>query len=218
MRAFSGRSGSIPVLLVIGAAALLALTALWWLTQFDPVIRDAIRPWRTAWMLAVMSGVTFFGQGWVLGAIGALAAAIGYWSHHRRLVRPGLVSIAALIVSGLVNWVLKVGLGRPRPRFVDDGVIEWSISLVSGHHSFPSGHTVSAFAFAVVFAAWRPSWRPAFFAGATAIALSRVVLDAHFFSDVVAGALVGAAAGWGSVVVAARRWPESGDAATRTTR
>ena len=218
MRAFSGRFGSIPVLLVIGAAALLVFTALWWLTQFDPLIREAIRPWRTAWMLAVMSGVTFFGLGWVLGVISALAAAIGYWSHRRRLVRPGLVAIAALSASGLVNWVLKVGLGRPRPRFVDQGVVEWSTSFVSGHHSFPSGHAVSAFTFAVVFAAGRPSWRPALFAGATAIALSRVVLDAHFFSDVVAGALVGAAVGWGSVVVAARRWPESGDAATRTTR
>ncbi|MBI3608456.1 MAG: phosphatase PAP2 family protein [Nitrospirae bacterium] len=211
---FSGRSGSTPSPLLIGAAALLVIAGLWELIQLDPFIRDAIRPWRTPWVLAVMSRVTFFGQGWVLGAIGAVVAAIGYRFRRRVLVRMGVVSIAALITSGLADRVLKIAFGRPRPRLVDDGVVEWSTSLVSGHHSFPSGHAVSAFTLAVVFAAWRPSWRPALLTAATAIALSRVVLDAHFFSDVVAGALVGAVVGWGVVVLAARRWPEPGATST----
>ncbi len=191
---------------------------LWGLIQLDPFIRAAVRPWRTPWVLAVMSGVTFFGQGWVLGAIGACVAAIGYWLRRWPFVRLGMVSIAALIASGLVDRVIKIALGRPRPRLVDEGVVEWSASLASGHHSFPSGHAVSAFTFAVVFAVWRPSWRPALLAAAAAVALSRVVLDAHFFSDVVAGALLGAAVGWGVVVVTARRWPKPDDAPAKTPR
>jgi len=39
------------------------------------------------------------------------------------------------------------------------------------------------------------------------IALSRVVVDAHFVSDVVAGGLLGWATGRLALMVADRRWP-----------
>src|SRR3954452_9792620 len=67
--------------------------------------------------------------------------------------------------------------------------------------SMPSGHSTTAFAVAVAFGALFPRARWALWAYAGLIALSRVVIAAHFPSDVIAGALVG---GIGALLV--RNW------------
>ena len=57
--------------------------------------------------------------------------------------------------------------------------------------SFPSGHTTSAFAAACALGYMRPEWRRPLLAGAVLIGLSRILVGAHFPSDVVAGAILG---------------------------
>ena len=62
--------------------------------------------------------------------------------------------------------------------------------------SFPSGHTAASFA--AVFAlkaAGSPLWKPAL-AAAVVMAFSRLYLYVHWPSDVLGGALLGAACGW----------------------
>ena len=61
--------------------------------------------------------------------------------------------------------------------------------------SFPSTHAASAFAFAAALGGRAPRLRAALFAGATVVAASRLVLEEHYATDVVAGALLGAAVG-----------------------
>jgi membrane-associated phospholipid phosphatase len=57
--------------------------------------------------------------------------------------------------------------------------------------SFPSGHTCLAFATAATLAIMIPRWRPAFYALASVVAVERVVENAHYVTDVLAGAAVG---------------------------
>ncbi|GAA2514888.1 phosphatase PAP2 family protein [Streptomyces gobitricini] len=64
--------------------------------------------------------------------------------------------------------------------------------LVVGRYSFPSSHAASAAAAAVAFAAVRPGTRWAGAPVAAAMCLSRLVMGAHYPTDVVAGALLGA--------------------------
>jgi membrane-associated phospholipid phosphatase len=192
---------------------LLVVGGLWALVQVDPFVRAAVLEWRTPATLEVMSRVTWLGEGWQLGVVGVMVAGIGYATRRWVMVKPGLASVPAMIASGLVVRIMKVAFGRPRPRVVDHGLLEWGPSLVSGHNSFPSGHAGTAFAFAAVFSAWIPMGRPFFYAGAVVIALSRIVVDAHFLADVVAGALVGWIVGRAVVVMVARRWPERGASA-----
>jgi membrane-associated phospholipid phosphatase len=59
-------------------------------------------------------------------------------------------------------------------------------------HSFPSGHTATAFAGAVVLAALVPRLRIAWFALACLIGYSRLYNGVHYPTDVAAGALLGA--------------------------
>ena len=68
--------------------------------------------------------------------------------------------------------------------------------------SFPSGHTAASFA--AVFAlrtAGSPLWKPAL-AAAVVIAFSRLYLYVHWPSDVLGGALLGAAVGWAGAKLA----------------
>ena len=65
----------------------------------------------------------------------------------------------------------------------------------NSHDSFPSGHASAAFTVATVESAIHPAQGPFWFAGATAIGLSRIRLNRHHPQDVVAGALLGTVVG-----------------------
>ncbi len=195
----------------LAVSAALAIGGVWAsIALLDPSVRGAVRAWRTPAVVDAMAWLTRIGEGWVLGVAAAVVAVLGYALVRRALVRTGLGGILALILSGLIVRVIKIGFGRPRPGLVDRGVVEWGPSLAASHHSFPSGHAASAFALAAVLGARWPAGRPIFYAGAVAISASRVVLDAHFFSDVLVGALVGWLVGRFIAAEAARRWPEDG--------
>ena len=105
-------------------------------------------------------------------------------------------SVACSLVLDLVscNLLLKPLIGRIRP-FAVNTAVELLVKAPLDA-SFPSGHTAASFA--AVFAlktAGSPLWKPAL-AAAVVIAFSRLYLYVHWPSDVLGGALLGAAVGW----------------------
>src|SRR5579863_8073049 len=94
-----------------------------------------------------------------------------------------------LIVGELVKWT--AGRGRP---FVGGQANAFNFTPFVGteaHASFPSAHSITAFALAFAVAAVWPRLRGLAIAYALLIALTRLVLLAHHPSDVVAGATIG---------------------------
>ena len=71
----------------------------------------------------------------------------------------------------------------------------WADLLPPDQFSFPSGHSITAFACAVPLSFFYPVFAAWFFFCALSIAASRVILGLHFLSDVLAGCLLGAALG-----------------------
>lgn len=177
------------------------------MTRLDPLFREAIAPWRTSAVRAVMEWVTLFGQGWVLGAAALGVAFLASRLGRPELIRAGLVAVPALIVSGLLSRVIKILVARPRPSAAAGALDSWWPSFAAAYNSFPSGHATSAFTVAAVFALVAPSGRWWLYLAAGVIACSRVAVDAHYVSDVVAGGLLGWATGRLAMVVADRRWP-----------
>ena len=62
--------------------------------------------------------------------------------------------------------------------------------------SFPSGHSITAFAIAVPIGLFYPELRVPLLLVAASIAASRIVLGMHFLSDVLAGSALGAVLGY----------------------
>jgi membrane-associated phospholipid phosphatase len=104
------------------------------------------------------------------------------------------VSVAG---AGLINNLIKFLVGRSRPlRFDQDGTLTFTpFAFDAIHYSFTSGHATNITAVVVaLLLIIRPS-RPlvvALIAAAALIWLSRVVVRAHFPSDVIGGIAVGA--------------------------
>lgn len=95
----------------------------------------------------------------------------------------------AVAVNGGYTFGLKAAVGRERPNKADK-------------HSFPSGHTSNAFALAAVLDGHysKKVAIPAYFV-ASLVGLSRMRLNAHWLSDVVAGATLGQLVGMAVVRV-----------------
>jgi undecaprenyl-diphosphatase len=146
-----------------------------------------------------MVALTVLGSGWTALLLLPLLGP----ASTRRLA--GTLALAILAQAVWV-WAVKLAVGRVRPWIA----LGLPAPLGAPHDgSFPSGHAsgsfcVAAFVAVVLPAVWpAPAWRvrlvsAAALALAGMIALSRVYLGAHFPSDVLAGALTGAAFGAGA--------------------
>lgn len=105
------------------------------------------------------------------------------------------LAVVALAATNLVVEILKRVVGRVRP----DG------DHNRANAAFPSGHSASAFTLALVCV--RRWGKAAWFMWllAAIVAFSRIWLNRHWFSDVVAGAVIGLVCTW-AVVRVADRW------------
>ncbi|MCB1071837.1 MAG: phosphatase PAP2 family protein [Chlamydiia bacterium] len=89
--------------------------------------------------------------------------------------------------------VFKILFGRARPEiFLKKGIygfhgLEWN----HHYHSFPSGHTLTAFTLATSLSYIFPRFRVLFYSLATLLSLSRPLLLDHYLSDVIATASIG---------------------------
>lgn len=136
-----------------------------------------------------------------LGQEAGVALFAGAWMVGRASGRPEWVALgqdgleASLIASVLMVPTMKSLSGRSRPR--ESHSVEGRPALFGDGQSFPSGEAAQAFALASVLASHARS-RPArvvAYVAAGLLAAHRIVVDAHWTSDVVAGALVGSAIG-----------------------
>ncbi len=87
--------------------------------------------------------------------------------------KPSLKLFLALIVTSLITIVLKVLIGRERPNYLS--------------HSFPSGHSGLSFTPIIFLKRFKIFW----IIIACYIAISRIYLNQHYSSDVIAGAIIG---------------------------
>jgi len=100
---------------------------------------------------------------------------------------------ASVALSGIIADIIKPIFGRARPVELEKDNF-YGFHPGNFHYTFnslPSGHATTAFAVAFALGALKPSWRPWLLIYAVALALSRVMVNAHFCSDVVGGAAVG---------------------------
>lgn len=134
----------------------------------------------------------------------AVALLLGIY--HRRHWQGALALVTSAALVGLLYSVIKWIAGRHRPgKEPGQAIAPFAFHPFSHGFAgiwrepalcFPSGHSSLAFATAMCLALLLPRWRWAFFVIAAITAAERVLENAHYLSDVVAGAGLGIGTAW----------------------
>jgi undecaprenyl-diphosphatase len=162
------------------------------------------------WIVSFFDDITDYGKsGWFLWPLGLLFIALAalppvLTRFSQRVLAAIMVRVGflftAIAVPGLFVTIVKRMIGRARPM-VGGTLDPYLFSPFAWHAAFaglPSGHATTAFAVLVAFGTLWPRARTILLIYALLIAMSRVMVNAHYPSDVFAGALVGMA---GAVLV-----------------
>jgi undecaprenyl-diphosphatase len=117
-------------------------------------------------------------------------------AHGHRHAAWRRAAMAAVLSAGLalaIGKVISEIVDRARPFVADPG----GVHLFSHHAadpSFPSDHATAAFAIAVAIVLRKPAWGAFALAAAIILSVGRVAIGVHYPSDILAGAVLGAAA------------------------
>lgn len=125
--------------------------------------------------------------------------ALGFATEDKEMKDTALLTGEAVVDATILSTALKSATGRVRPADISPragfGDSFWEGKNGLGSGSFPSGHTITAFAAATVISrryGHHHRWVPfAAYGVAAAVGMSRLSLNAHFASDVFMGAVLG---------------------------
>lgn len=195
----------------------LATSSLWLLAATVVLVLALIPldPWLSQGAQRLPDGVVAFNRTitdfgtfrWMIYGSGLLAV-LAYVLHHIRhgartltASRIGLYFLLTTGTSSALVHLVKLLVGRGRPElFGEHGAYALNpFAFDNLFHSFPSGHSAAVGAFFGAFAMLAPRLRPLFLLGALTIGVSRVVVGAHYPSDVAAGLLIGL---WSAIALA----------------
>jgi membrane-associated phospholipid phosphatase len=124
----------------------------------------------------------------------------------------------ATAVAGVAAITVRAATGRTRPsNKIEQGWFgpyhdgQWA-AFRHSYSSFPSGHTATAVAFAasLTYVARRWGWLSLFWM--MGVGWSRICLESHYFSDVIAGSIFGLVTAW--LVLRGFGWPRMGEEST----
>jgi membrane-associated phospholipid phosphatase len=142
---------------------------------------------RKEWLDHSMPAASALGDGLIEFAGAALASRYG----DERMKRTSAVAMQALVVSAIWAQAFKFAAWSNRPYINDQSHKFFDYSQDST--GFPSGHSFSAFAVAEVYGDEYGRWIS--YPLAALVAYSRVYVQDHWPSDVVAGSILGVVVG-----------------------
>lgn len=149
--------------------------------------------YHLSWIDYFFISYTYLGDG-----LFALLLVVIFFLKGRK--KFAIILLLAFSSTGIITQVIKPIVHSLRPEtyffphrlpfFIDD-------VIHAGNNSFPSGHTVTAFAVATVLALYTVNrwYHLALLILAILVGFSRIYLSQHFFTDVLAGSLLGVTGG-----------------------
>jgi undecaprenyl-diphosphatase len=161
------------------------------ITKGDYSVMHRANNWKAPrWVRLYVLSATRGGDGWLWYAMGLAILVLGGKTRFEALGAAALSSALSVLLFSR----LKRLTGRRRPCHIEQHC--WATLLPPDQFSFPSGHTMTAFAVAIPLSLFYPTLAIGLLFCALSIAMSRILLGMHFLSDVVAGALIGTGLGY----------------------
>lgn len=182
--------------------------------EFDLSVFQWIQSIQNDFLDALMVGITSVGNAGTVFII--LGFVLLFTKKYRKA---GLTVLLALIVMLLCNDLfLKEFFARIRPFNLFESDPEkyavWGTQYVypdlvykPSSYSFPSGHSASAFAAAFAFLWYDRKWGIPTTIFSTVMAFSRIYVQAHYCTDVLAGVITGAISALIAVLIAKYLFP-----------
>jgi len=192
------------ILLVLVAAAVVFAAF-----QVDAPVRAAIvegqgKGWKKTAEYRFHAATRKLGDWPPLMLAAALAMAFARWRGSRRWTHLLAAAMIASTLAGILVNASRLTTGRTRPRASPQieqgfyGIRHEGKNLIgnSAFNSFPSGHTATAFGFAMAVIFLSPLWGLLVLAGAVVVAWSSLAIGAHHPSDIVVSILLSSAVAW----------------------
>jgi undecaprenyl-diphosphatase len=156
----------------------------------DHRLMRRVHRWRAPrWFRILMIVMTRLGDGWLWYSLGLILVFFG-GAHRFAAIGAAL---SAALAGIFLFQTLKRTSRRKRPCEVEPHC--WAAVLPPDKYSFPSGHSITAFAITFSLGLFYPELQAPLIAVAVLIASSRIILGMHFLSDVLAGSGIGVALG-----------------------
>jgi membrane-associated phospholipid phosphatase len=174
----------------VGYAGLIHACYKYW----DPEIREASQKNTAGVKTFIARGVSDLGLGKFQTISLVSTSVVALVSGNERLRKTVLVWGGSLLINTIVTDQMKKGFQRHRPSAGLNHKVFEGREGNEEHTSFPSAHTSNAFTTATVFATLYKDEKwvaPAAYGLATLVGLSRIHENAHWASDVLAGAAIG---------------------------
>ena len=137
--------------------------------------------------------VTVLGEStWSLAAAAFAGLTAHFFWRREDWTRWSLFVFSAVAASGIITDLIKwlAGRWRPKAHFTDQFYGFDFFGVGYEQTSFPSGHATTIWALCLALAVIYPRLRFLWYALAIIVSMSRVIIGAHYLSDIVAGIFV----------------------------
>lgn len=172
-----------------GYFLLLIIAIFVWIFYSKPEGFILLNPYHSKFLNVFFIGITLIGD----GIFSVLLSIILFFFNKRFLA---LMVFSSFAISGIVTQVFKFFISEARPGlFLAQTNYPYFIEHVTLHnfHSFPSGHSTSAFALVAIlsFAIKNKNYSILLLIMGALVGYSRLYLGQHFISDVAVGSIIG---------------------------
>jgi len=179
-------------------------TALYWLIgiaiattavavsfHFDDSVREFMIQHQNSAMRNFMRYVSLLGDWPLHAAVGLILLGLAWRGGSEEWTRIFLAMLLAMMLAGVIGTVIKRSIPRARPSVHTEA--RWGGPRFSSkYHSFPSGHVGASTAFFGVLVFARRRVGLACLSIPILIGFSRMYIGAHYLSDVICAAVLGA--------------------------
>jgi len=189
--------------------AVVVSAAVWCAFRIDAPVREKIvaaqgQGWKKSAEYRFHSAVRKIGDWPPVMVAAAVALGIARWRRNRKWMRILAAAMIASTAAGILANASRLTTGRTRPREsprMEQGFYgPWHDGKItignSGFNSFPSGHTATAFGFAVVIVLGAPAWGLLAILGAGVVVWSSLAIGAHHPSDIVVSIFLASGVAW----------------------